>query len=225
MVASTRSGTGGKECKAYAKAGESCADQPCDPEHACDNGTCIALPDVGGDCSGIGFCVSTAYCDTDAGTCAARKPKGAACTMFGQCQTGLLCQEDTCQEVIRHNPGETCSFETCIGGYCKKDGQPTGICTAYVKENETCSDTDLCAPWYRCDETSKTCKKSQGPGLGESCILSFLCATSDLYCNGTTGLCDSRKTSGSCTSSTSCAEGYACNSSTMMCVELATSCM
>lgn len=82
--------------------------------------TCVAVPNLGQDCSGSSFCSSGAYCSNS--VCVAQIATGSCSYSSKACASSSYCDYDTNQCTPKKAKGDPCnSDEECVGGDCLDD--------------------------------------------------------------------------------------------------------
>lgn len=166
---------------------------------ACCYGTCVGdapppRPRIGEAC-GTYPCIDS-FCDSTTLICTARKGIGAPCESENECAQG------TCTGVCTTlpGPGEPCvqrdALTECnsIGLYCGVDNE----CVPYALDGETCGQTTICSPAYRC--VGSICELQ--PTLGDSCTSNCIDGS---WCDPSTQRCAAPQPDGAqCESNNQC---------------------
>jgi hypothetical protein len=183
-------------CTAFAKVGESCAqNKPCDPAAAVCNSAakCQAFAKLGEPCESDLFCSGNTRCAYDAqpvAVCVERRTTGQTCQWPSECGgTSTACYQNKCVDTLPPNA-------SCVGGGACPTGQYCdSTCKARIPANGDCTDAPAgCIEGTYCSEEAKC--KAHGQ-LGEACP----CA-SDLWCDDTNKCRATVKLGGDCSQST-----------------------
>lgn len=174
LTANTCPGT----CKAYAKAGDACAQgQVCAPGTACGSSSLKCLAATAGDGQS---------CDRANGPLCA---DGARCTPSTAGATAGTCHPGGSSGDC-HDHSDCAKTAYCKGG----DPSTTGKCTPQVAVGAACTSLAECPSLTTCDPSSKTCVRRAR--VGSPCPGSGSLGCLDGYCDGSTKTCLAYKAPG-----------------------------
>ncbi len=198
---------------------------------------------LGGACALDEECAGDAYCSAATacpGTCQAFGGSGASCTRDQACQQGLQCSNGSCQ--TPGGVGASCQGTTgvdCTGGLICQGGtaSQTGTCASVASVFSGASGAacnlqmqQLCGTGLSCVVMGATSQICGPDNLASGAACRFAAPDQcqpGFYCHGATlaaaGVCTALPMSGACATvpfGASCADGYTCESTTMMCVEV-----
>jgi Cys-rich repeat protein len=159
----------------------------------CDTNTHLCVACIAdSDCSAGNFCDGTTH------ACTAKMPNGGSCTANNMCSSGV-CTAGACAPASCPSGQSVCN-SACVDlstdsnncGFCGHicPGTPPGVCTS-----------GICG------------------GAQPTCNVDTDCASSNLFCDGTTHACTAKMPNGgSCTANNMCSSGV-CSTSSHTCVQ------
>lgn len=147
------------------------------------------------------------YDGSKAGACISAMT--ATCDAFTQNTQPAECKATVTGLVVI---GQACiSSDECADGYCKKEGDCPGICTAKTAKDGDCTQGGVCADGLHC--VKGKCSDSGWGGTDGGCNQSSDCA-STAYCDYSSAspTCKTKGDSGAkCNAGASCKSGFTCS--------------
>jgi hypothetical protein len=211
------SGTGfcgeGGACVALPAEGQPCPNRVCGGDLVCVDGLCGPMPaprnlPAGSDCMGSSDCAAGLGCVT--GKCAAAPAIGESCDDSTACARGAECapsNDRVCQEKGRE--GERCMGDECEAGLACDLTATFPVCRPLLALGEACDMGSSCVAGATCN--AGRCVEL--PAQGETCLFGQCAA--GLVCDQSSQTCGPRRAANeSCSASTDCEEGLACDQAT-----------
>ena len=162
----------------------------CGPGLSCtadENATGLCLADALSTESCVSLeCAEGLYCDSVHEICLAEQGLTVACLSSSECVDGLVCLDNVCAPSLLVGDacdpdGDDCPFYAdCVGVEDSATCQAMGLANDSCDEDlTTASSCNMMAQIYCADSGSCVAP----PGLAGDCAESFMCNSSELYCN------------------------------------------
>ncbi len=174
---------------------------------------CVPLGSAGSPCFAASDCIASLTCNEATTTCTQYAARNEPCGSTAGCNryTDYCTQGGICGALPAL--GESCAYSgRCTWDYWCDTSLAVPTCVAYPTVGQPCTGTSYCQGQAYCDRSLAVATCVAYPTVGQPCVRVGSCA-GEAYCNYAlaTPTCVAKKTSGTCTSTAQCANGYYCD--------------